>query len=170
MDKADFYFISPPPLLWSIVCFECVGPAYHTAELCESYSLAVRKWEINSECGTFKTDSAKIVWRTFLELIKGNHFFVWKTEKQIFWALSIFISDFGISWCLDLMRPWELFLFGQVTTKGSLFWACLFWAPWTPIVCAVTYHILTSVHVKSKWIFDKYVGQTIFSLCFMIVL
>lgn len=37
-----------------------------------------------------------IVRGTFLELLKGNYFFVWKTEKQTFWALSIFVSDFGV--------------------------------------------------------------------------
>lgn len=171
MGKADFYFISPPPLLWSIVCLESAGPACHMAELSESYSLAVRKREINSECGTSKTDSAKIVRGTFLELLKGNYFFVWKTAKQTVWALSVFVPDFGVSWCLDLMRPWELFLFAQATAKGSLFGACLFWAPWTPHgLCCVIYHILTSLHVKSKWIFDKSVVKTIFPLCFMIVL
>lgn len=168
MGKADFYFIFPHPLLWSIVCFESAGPACCTAELSESCSLAVRKWEINFECGTFKNDSAKIVWGTFLELLKGNYFFLWKTEKQAFWAWNIFISDFGVSWCLDLMRPWELFLFGQAMAKGSLFGACLFWAPWTlHSLCYVICHILTSLHMKNKWIFDKSVAKT---LCFMIVL
>lgn len=90
--KADFYFISSPPLLWSIVCFESAGPACRASELSESYSLAVRKWEINSKCGTFKSDSAKIVWGTFLELLKGNYFLVWKTVKQTFRILNIFIS------------------------------------------------------------------------------
>lgn len=46
---------------------------------------------------SFKTDSAKIVWRTFLELLKGNHFFVWKTDllgiKHLYFRL----------WCF--MRP-----------------------------------------------------------------
>lgn len=170
MGKADFYFISPHPLLWRIVCFESAGPAC-TAELSESYSLAVRKWEINFECGTFKTDSAKIVWGTFLELLKGNYFFLWKTENQAFWVLSIITSDFGGSWCLDLMRLWELFLFGQAMARGSLLGTCLFWAPWTPHnLCCVIYHILTSLHMKNKLIFDKSAGKTIFPLCFMIVL
>lgn len=104
-----------------------------------------------------------IVRGTFLELLKGNYFFVWKTEKQTFWALSIFVSDFGVLWCLDLMRPWELFLFVRLQQRAVCLGPACFEPPGHPCsLCCVIYHILTSLHLKNTWIFDKSVGKTIF--------
>lgn len=162
MDKADFFFfLFLPLLLWSIVCLESAGPAAYAAELSENYSPAVRKWEISSECGIFKSDYAKIVWRTFLELLKGSHFFVWKADllgiKHLYFRLWCFM----MSWfneALRVVNNWSGY------SKEQFVWSL---GPSHSLCC---YHILTSLHVKNKLIFDKSVGMTIFSLCFTIVL